>query len=80
MKYVIIYEHLQDELITNKDMEWHFKKVRENANKYELELSDEDFKRFFRLCIRDKDIGWLMHKMSAYDLGLVDALVSYVAY
>lgn len=80
MKYEIPYEHLEDELVTNENTHWHFKKVRENANNYKLELSDDDFNRFFKLSMRDKDINWLMHKMSAYNLSLVDALVSYITY
>lgn len=80
MKYNILYENLEDELVTNTDTYWHFKNVRENANKYKLELSDYEFKRFFKLSTRDKDIDWLMHQMSAYKLNLVDALVSYITY
>jgi hypothetical protein len=80
MKYDIPYKHLGDDLVTNKDTHRHFKKVRENANNYKLELSDDDFKRFFKLSMRDKDINWLMHKMSTYNLSLVDALVSYITY
>lgn len=80
MTYDIQYEHLQDELVTNEVTEWHFKKVKESANNYKLELSDDDFKRFFKLSRRDKDIKWLMNQMSAYKLSLIDALVSYIAY
>jgi hypothetical protein len=49
MEYDIQYEHLEDELSTNENTCWHFKKVRENANTYKLELSDDDFKRFLNL-------------------------------
>lgn len=80
MKYDIPYEHLEDELVTNENTFWHFKNVRENANNYKLELSDDDFKRFFKLSTRDTDIGWLMHQMSVYKLSLVDALISYITY
>ena len=80
MQYDIQYEHLKDELATSKVTHWHFEKVRENANNYKLELSDDDFKRFLKLSIRDKDIKWLMHQMSDYKLSLVDALVSYITY
>lgn len=80
MKYVISYEHLEDDFITNEETKYHFKKVRESANNYKLELSDEDFKRFFYLSMRDEDIKWLMHQMSAYKLSLVDALISYITY
>jgi regulation of enolase protein 1 (concanavalin A-like superfamily) len=80
MKYAIEYEHLADELITNEKTKWHFNQVKNNANEYKLELSDEDFKRLFKLQTADKDIRWLMHKMSIYKLSLVDALVSYITY
>lgn len=80
MKYVIEYEHLKDELVTNRETEYHFKVVKDNANKYKLELSDDDFKRFFKLKKRGEDIRWLMHKMSAYDLNLTDALIAYIHY
>lgn len=80
MKYAIEYEHLKDDLVNNDLTEWHFKKVKDTANKLRLELSDEDFLRFFKLHKADKDISWLMHKMSAYKLSLTDALISYITY
>lgn len=79
MKYDITYEHLEDEL-ANAKSQWHFENVRKNANEYKLELSDDDFKRFFKLSIMDKDIKWLMHCMSAYKTSLIDALISYMTY
>lgn len=78
MKYDISYEHLEDEFVDKENEQWHFKKVRENANKYKLELTDDDFRRFFKLSLKETDIGWLMHKMSAYNLSLIDALVLYI--
>jgi len=80
MKYAIEYEHLQDELITDKASKWHFNQVKETANRYKLELSDEDFKRLFKLQRADKDIGWIMDQMSILGMSLVDALVSYIVY
>jgi hypothetical protein len=80
MKYVIEYEHLADELIVSEKTKWYFNQVKNNANEYKLELSDEDFKRLFKLQTADKDIEWLMHKMSVYKLSLIDALVSYIIY
>ncbi|GAB6989454.1 hypothetical protein [Paenibacillus pini] len=80
MKYEIEYEHLIDELVTNEETQWHFKRVKESANKYSLELSDEDFKGFLKLHTSDKDIDWLMLKMSAYRLSFSDVLVCYIIY
>jgi hypothetical protein len=80
VKYVIEYEHLQDELVTNEKSRWYFNKVKDEANKYKLELSDEDFKRFLKLKVSDKDTGWVMHKMSAYEMSLTDALITYINY
>lgn len=80
MKYAIEYEHLKDELVTNDKTQWHFNKVKESANRYSLELTDEEFKGFLKLHTSDKDIDWLMHKMSVYRLSFTDALISYVTY
>jgi hypothetical protein len=80
MKYAIEYEHLKDELVTSDKTKWHFNEVKDSANKYNLELSDEDFKRFLKLEVSNKDINWLMHKMSAYKMSLTDVLISYITY
>lgn len=80
MNYAIEYEHLIDELVTDSSASWHFDKVKDTANKNRLELSDEDFLRFFKLQKADKDVGWLMHQMNAYKLSLTDALISYITY
>jgi isopropylmalate/homocitrate/citramalate synthase len=80
IKYAIEYEHLADELIANENAKWNFNQVKNNANKYQLELSDEDFKQLFKLQKANKDIEWIMHKMSAYKLTIVEALVSYITY
>lgn len=80
MKYDIQYEHLEDDLVKDEVSKWHFDEVKSNANKYNLELSDEDFKRFLTLQKASKDIGWMMHKMSLYKKSLVDILVSYITY
>jgi hypothetical protein len=80
MKYVIEYEHLNDELVKNDKTHFHFNKVKDSANKYRLELSDEEFKQFLKLQMSDKDVNWLMHKMSVYKLSFTDALISYITY
>ncbi len=80
MKYVIRYEHIKDELVTSTKTEWHFDKVRDNANNYSLELSDEDFKHFLKLQTAGIDIRWLMHKMSAYKVSFTEALVVYTTF
>ena len=80
MIYAIEYEHLKDELITDGKTEWLFNRVKNNANKYKMELTDEDFKRFYKLEKADKDTSWLMGKMSNYDLSITDALILYITY
>lgn len=80
MKYDIQYEHLEDELVTDSSTFFCFKNVRNSANKHRLELSDDDFKRFFKLSMRGKDIDWLMLCMSDYNVSLIDALISYMCY
>ncbi|KEP26592.1 hypothetical protein BA70_18545 [Bacillus zhangzhouensis] len=86
MKYAIPYDHLEEELVTEGTMYtlelskllFHFKKVKESANKYRLELSDEDFKRFFRLHVSGVDIDWIMHIISTYEKSFTDTLVQYI--
>jgi len=80
LKYDIPYEHIKDELITSVDAEWHFNNVKNKANKNKLELSDDDFMRFFKLDVKGQDIDWIMHNMSAYKKDLIDALINYTAY
>lgn len=80
MEYAIEYEHLKDELAGSDKSGWNFNKVKDSTNKYRLELSDEDFKRFFKLQVSDKDIGWIMHKMSVHNLSIADALITYISY
>jgi len=80
MKYAIEYEHLKDELVMTNEIEWHFNKVKDSANENSLELSDEEFNGFLKLQLRDKDVGWLMHKMSLYKLAFADALILYIIY
>ncbi len=77
LKFAIEYEHLKDEY----DSKWHFKRIVELANKYELELSDEDFERFYKLERNGKDVSWLMHCMTISETGtLIDALVSMITW
>ena len=80
MEYAIDYEHLEDELVTRNSVRWHFNKVKETANEHSLELSDEEFRGFFKLQLSDKDVDWIMHKMSAYKLPFMDALITYITY
>lgn len=80
VEYVIEYEHLKDELVTNEKARWNFNQAKDSANKYRLELSDEDFKRFLKLQNANKDVGWIMHKMSVYKLSFTDALITYITY
>ena len=78
MIYAIQYEHLEDELVTNEKDKWHFDKVKESANELKLELVDGEFKGFLKIRKSGGDIGWIMHKMSAYKLSFTEALVSYI--
>ncbi|MHC2451267.1 hypothetical protein ACUXP3_001868 [Bacillus altitudinis] len=80
MKYEIPYDHLKDELATSAKLRWHFEKVRDCANKHRLELSDEDFERFYKLHVSSRDIDWIMRLMSNRDRSFLDALVAYVTY
>lgn len=78
IKYEIKYENLADELITDKDSERTFNYVRNAANKYRLELTEEEFTGFFELWKYEKDIRWMMHKMSAYNSSFPKALITYI--
>ena len=80
MKYAIEYEHLKDELVTSFEWERPFNKVKEAANENHLELSDEEFKGFFKLQLRDKDVEWMMHRMSVHELSFTEALITYIIY
>jgi len=80
MKYAIEYEHLKDELVMTNATKWHFNKVEDSANEYRLDLSDEEFNGFFKLQSRDKDVDWIMDKMSAHKLTFMDALITYITY
>ena len=80
MKYAIEYEHLKDELVMTNEIEWHFNKIKDSANEHSLELSDEEFKGFFKLQLRDKDVEWMMHKMSVHKLSFTSALIVYIIY
>ena len=80
MKYAIEYEHLKDELVTSFEWKRPFNKVKDAANENHLELSDEEFKGFFKLQLRDKDVEWMMHRMSVHELSFADALITYIIY
>ena len=49
MQYKIDYKLLSDELIVNEKTKDLFNFVRDSANEHSLELSNEEFKSFFRL-------------------------------
>ena len=76
--YAIEYEHLKDDLIKDHMTRYNFNQVKEVANKYSLELSDEEFNGFFKLQRDGKDIVWIMHKMRVYNLSFTDALITYI--
>lgn len=80
MKYVIKYEHLEDELVNSSMSKWCFEKVRNTANENKIELSDDDFINLFKLQLSDKDAEWIIHKMSKYDKTLLESLVLYLTY
>lgn len=80
MEYAIQYEHLKEELVTDNKTEWHFNKVKQSANKYRLELTDEEFKGFLKLHKSNKDINWFMHLMSTYKTSFTEALINYITY
>jgi len=64
IKYAIPYEHLKDELVTDAKTRFYFKEVKNNANEWGLELTDNEFRSFFKLIQADKDISWMMHKIA----------------
>lgn len=74
------YLRVKEELVTNEKTSLYFTQVKESAEKYGLVLTDEDFKRFFKLKANDKDIDWLMHQMSAYKKSFIDALITYITW
>jgi len=75
IKYAIPYEHLEDELVMDAKTKFHFNEVKNKANEWRLELTDNEFRSFFKLTQADKDISWMMHKMSRHNLSFVDALI-----
>lgn len=72
----IVNKDERDSLSKQRDYE----KVKESITKYSLELSEEDFNRFINLQSRGKDIEWIMHKMSEFNMSLTDALILYITY
>lgn len=80
MKYVIPYDHIAEEYVTDGKSLWEFEKVRDCANKYRLELSDVEFYYFLKLFRKDLSIDWIMYRMNELNVSLLDALVSYVTY
>lgn len=83
MEYKIKYEHIHSEYVDENEprTKFLFNEVVKSANKYKLELSDEDFYRFIKLENKSKDINWIMHQMSlGKGRSLTDALVTYITY
>ncbi|MFW0909642.1 hypothetical protein [Bacillus altitudinis] len=80
MKYVIPYDHIAEEYVTDGKSLWEFEKVRDCANKYRLELSDAEFYHFLKLRRKDIDVSWFMHLMSVYGSSFTDTLVHYITY
>ncbi|WP_432702453.1 hypothetical protein [Lysinibacillus sphaericus] len=76
----INYTRLKLELATDDKKDWCFDQVKKSAENYGLNLSEEDFKRFFKLKVYDKDVDWMMHKMSACNKTFIDTLVTYITY
>jgi predicted nucleic acid-binding protein len=62
------------------ETDWHHERVQKAAEKHLLELSEEDFERFYKLSQTDNDVEWIMGKMSMFGMSFTDALVSYVTY
>ncbi len=89
MKYNIQYEHLFDKYCKtspegsypyyNSTKIFKFEQVRNSANKNRMELTDNEFELFFRLCEK-ADIDWIMNLMSRHGKTLEEALVSYITY
>lgn len=77
---VIDYTRLKSELATDDKKDWCFGQVKKSGEKYGLNLSEEDFKRFFKLKVDGQDVDWMMHHMSAYNKSLIDTLVMYITY
>lgn len=77
IKYSIDYEHLRDG-IANPFTEREFVRVRDYANENQLDLSDDDFKRLFKLAKNNEDVRWIIQKMKAFNMSLVDVLVLYL--
>ncbi|MDC6267738.1 hypothetical protein [Lysinibacillus fusiformis] len=76
----IDYARLKSELATDENKDWCFDQVKKSAEKYGLNVSEEDFKRFFKLQVGHKDIDWMMRHMAAYKKTLIDTLVTYITY
>lgn len=80
IRYEIQYEGLYEELVNDSRSSWVFDRVKDYANKYRVELSDEEFSALFRLQNSDRDVDWIVHKMGVYKTSFIDALISYITY
>lgn len=74
MKYDIKYDWLIDDLPDDS----YFKSLVKKANKYELELIDEDFEMLYEIEKSGKDVDWILSQMSMYEKTLKEAMLSYI--
>lgn len=74
MTYDIKYDWLSDDLPND----YHFKSLVKKANNNELELCDEDFKMLYEIEKSEKDVDWILNKMSMYGKTLKEAMLSYI--
>ncbi|MCY7542422.1 hypothetical protein ACTHPT_14565 [Bacillus altitudinis] len=78
MKYVIPYDHIEDELKTDERMKQLFHEVKDLANKYKLELLDSEFYGFLKLRKWGADVNWIMRQMEGNNKSFTGALVAYI--
>lgn len=88
LTYNIDYSHLKQELgienlpysFENNAKDYAFKKVKEYADNFEMELSDEEFMLLYKIKLDGKDAEWIMCRMKNDNERLASALVSYICY
>jgi hypothetical protein len=74
MTYDIKYDWLSDDLPND----YYFKSLVKKANKYKLELCDDDFKMLYEVEKSEKDVDWILNQMSNYKKTLKKAMLSYI--
>ena len=72
------YSELRNELVTDDRTKFLFDLVRNTSIEFNVELSEDDFCRLFRLAVADKDISWILNRMNSSSL--TDVLVSYITF